>query len=819
MLKTILKLIITVLCISVVSGAHALPPSTSEYVNDPQTTYNNDDTTDTFNLIKIVACMIKNTKPELQAGKGKYVAWIGTNTCEDRSSSTGSDKRFDKAMIESGSNAQGQLVVRMWLESQNDDTNNGVTTWTTQYYFVNVNITAGVNIAPPLGNWTINFCRVPNINSSSCTDYGFAKVTPTDIKVYNKSLWNDGTLVTRQGAITYVLSNGEIQTGKGSIQINEDASQSTYHNQSRDLYTRFAFKDGFYYSRIYGQNNDICYDRIADNGFENVWETWLYTPLDGKRLVHNSGMSIKKSTTDNSNNNRGWASYWGIWFPENNNPAVGSTVYADVSGQTNKPFKYSKTIGSVNKNIIKKGVLADIAEVPLMVSMPVSTAGIYSTSETIRRVRVKWSATSSAFQVQAVDGSSVVGTPTLTFAQLLAGQSYANNWTSNNSRNYNPTIGMNQEGTSNWYELTLADGWGQSIVDSTSNKQPGCVWVNNMNDCNVKLRTTAAARYVLRSQYRVLPGTADAIALANMGNLKCTGNCFNQDGTQNSGQVKVSLAPVYSYNAVTGVMSIVSNGVSTPISKPPSNSTQWSGETEPLLAVTDTANLANAVCQNYDPFTTTTADFYCGWKLKDNSSSFTYYSYQTSPQSWADTDFLLDESVSPARPLIFDEPINTVYTVEQTKSSLNNKVVNIQYQGNGQLNLPGHCYSRSQDKSIDCGNWSGDTFYINDFIVPPWTKSLNDYASDPSLAAKTRQATLTNVTNSTTYLTKWLRKGVIFRTVASNSCTGLTIPAVGEITLPGLPDWSNPALSTSSTYIGTWQSPTGNPVYVDGVKQ
>jgi hypothetical protein len=480
----------------------------------------------------------------------------------------------------------------------------------------------------------------------------------------------------------------------------------------------------------------------------------------------------------------------------------------------------SKTIGSVNKNIIKKGALADIAEVPLIVSMPVSTAGSFSASETVRQVRVKWNATSSAFQVQAVDGSTVVGSPILTFAQLLEGQSYANNWTWNNSRNYNPTIGMSQEGTSNWYELTLADGWGQSIVDSNSNKQPGCVWTNNTNDCNVKLRTTADARYVLRSQYRVLPGTPDAVALAGLGNLKCTGNCFNQNGTQISGQVKVSLAPVYSYNAVTGVMSIVSDGVATPIAKPAAGVIDWSGETEPLLAVTDTTNLANAVCQNYDPTSNATADFYCGWKLKDNNNSFTYYSYQTSPQRWTDTDFLLDESTSPARPLVFDAPINTRYTVEQAKSPLNNKEVNIQYQGNGQLNLPGHCYSRSQAKSVDCGNWGGDMFYINDFIVPPWTKSLNDYASDPTLAAKTRQATLTNVSNSnTTYLTKWLRKGVIFSTVASNACTGFTIPAVGEITLPGLPDWSNPALSTSSTYIGTWQNPTGNPVYVDGVKQ
>lgn len=52
----------------------ALPPTTSGYVKDEQTTYNNDDTTDAFSLVKTVACFMKNTRPELYAGQGKYVA-------------------------------------------------------------------------------------------------------------------------------------------------------------------------------------------------------------------------------------------------------------------------------------------------------------------------------------------------------------------------------------------------------------------------------------------------------------------------------------------------------------------------------------------------------------------------------------------------------------------------------------------------------------------------------------------------------------------------------------------------------------------------
>lgn len=817
MIKTIYKSILICGLGFLSITAQALPPSSSEYVTDPQTVYNNDDTTETFNLIKIVACFIKNTKPELQAGKGKYVAWIGANTCEDSSESSGSEKRFEKALIESGSNSQGQLTVRFWLESQDDNTNNGVTKWTTKYYFVNVNIAAGVNTAPPLGNWTIHFCQVATPSSTDCTALGFGQITPTNIKVFQKEVWNDGTRMTRQGSINYVLSNGEIQTGKGSIQLYEDATNSNQNNQSRELYTRFAFKDGYYLNRPFGQTNNICYDRSAENGYENVWETWLYNPIDGKRINHNSGMSIKKSTTSNSNENRGWASYWGIWFPEDKKPALGSTVYADISGQTNKPYKYMKTAGTVYKNIIKKGPLADITEVPLTVSLPVSTSGVYGANQTKKDVRIKWTATST-FQVMAVNGTTVTGTPTLSFNQLLEGNAIANGWTTGQYPYYNSSLYMNQEGTSNWYEITLGDGNGSSIAASNSGKQAGCVWSNNTVECNVVLRTAATATFLLRSQFRVLPGTTDAIVLANKGNLKCTGNCYKSDGTQDNGPVKVSDAPVYRYNSSTGLMSIINGNASTAISKP--TGTQWSGDTEPLIASTDTTSLNAAICQNWDSSTNQNGNFYCGWKLKEGNSSLTYYSYQINSQSWSDAEYLFDESSQ--TPLFFDQPISTKYTVNQTKSPLNGQEVGIQYQGNGQLNLPGHCYSRSQDKNIECGNWSNDTFYVNDFIVPPWTKSLNDYVADGTAQTKTPQATLTNIEDTNkTYLTKWMRKGVIFRTVANgaNTCSGLTIPAVGEITLPGLPDWSSPALSTSPTYIGPWQSPSGNPLYVDGVLQ
>jgi hypothetical protein len=113
---------------------------------------------------------------------------------------------------------------------------------------------------------------------------------------------------------------------------------------------------------------------------------------------------------------------------------------------------------------------------------------------------------------------------------------------------------------------------------------------------------------------------------------------------------------------------------------------------------------------------------------------------------------------------------------------------------------------------------------VNDFTVPPWKGTLNDYATDGTLTAKTPQATLVKLgdTNNKSYLAKWMSKGVMFSTVANGinnnaQCGDLTVPTQAELVLPGLPDWTNPADPTSSNYIGSWQEPSGTPIIIDGV--
>ena len=318
---------------------------------------------------------------------------------------------------------------------------------------------------------------------------------------------------------------------------------------------------------------------------------------------------------------------------------------------------------------------------------------------------------------------------------------------------------------------------------------------------------------------RVLPGSADATIVQNMGDLVCTGACIDKAGTGNWGSVPIADTTVYNYNATTGVMSIKSKAGSTLASvvgagqKPTANYLQ----TEPFIALSDKTNLNLAKCYG------DTA--YCGWQIKESprNGTFTYYSYSVSPVTrWGDTEFLTDSS---GGGVVFDEPLSLVYSVTQSKSPANGKTLNLQYQGNAQLNMPGHCIVRSTGVTVDCntGSWN-DKFYVNDFSVPPWKGTLNDFQAAGTLdQTKTNQATLVNLANSNkSYLAKWMSKGVMFSTVAGGinnnaQCGDLTVPTQDALVLPGLPDWTNPADPSRSNYIGSWQEPSGTPIIIDGV--
>jgi hypothetical protein len=73
----------------------------------------------------------------------------------------------------------------------------------------------------------------------------------------------------------------------------------------------------------------------------------------------------------------------------------------------------------------------------------------------------------------------------------------------------------------------------------------------------------------------------------------------------------------------------------------------------------------------------------------------------------------------------------------------------------------------------------------------------------------------------TVYLVKALQKEVRLGKVVTSSCTGLTLPTAGSVTLPDNTSWSDPSSSSSSNYVGTKPDFGGTPPapqVIQGVK-
>jgi hypothetical protein len=804
----------------------ALPASSSDYVKDEQTTYNNDDTTDAFSLVKTVACFMKNTRPELYAGQGKYVAWVEKGTCDDQSEQTTTSQgsadmtpRYEKATIESGSDARGHLIVRLWLQATDKNNQN---VYVDKKIFVQVDISQGVNLAPPLGNWIMDYCEEPN-GSATCTGgYGHAEVSPDAIKVYQKGMWDDGqTYRINQGAILYTLVNGEVDQGRGIVNVSDTGPNAP--NGQRNFYSRFAFKPNYYLSRVLngstnGSDKDICYDRRIDNGLQNVWESWLYNNdasvttgagAYGNRVLISSGFSVKTNASDEKT--RGWASYWGVWFPdETTRPADGATLYGGPKNQNNQ-YTYKKVTGVLNKYTVAKTNLSAVNGVPFNVWLPKSAVTTDGSGSGSANARIHWDSTQTKFVVEAVNGDNA-GVNTgklLTVTQLIQANANGGTW-------YQPNIWGWQEGSPVGVQLILGDGNGTI----NANGSPGC----SGGSCVLVPRDPSSQNNppiaVLRSQKRVLPGTSDATAAA-ASPLVCTGACIGTNGsyveTSNPwGSVSTSNPVTYSYNASTGELTVTGGNtqggspVNTgAISAPTSN---WYN-TQALIPSSDTTSLNAIKCSG--------GNQYCGWTA-DEKLTTSYYGFNVGPNRWDNTEYLLSGST----PVQFDAPINLTYTVNQSGSPVNGKTVSTQYQGNGQLNIPGHCIDRyNTSKSVDCnsGDWS-NKFYVNDYIVPPWKGTLNDKTS-PS-ATEVNQATMTNKDDTNkTYLVKWLRKGVLFSSqdvtgnINGSNCNGLSTPNVGDLSMPSLADWKNPADPASTNYIGSWTDPSGAPAVINGVVQ
>jgi hypothetical protein len=781
----LLPIFLSLSCTSVVLAA---PPSSSRYYTDSQLQYNNDQTSRVFSLVQFVACFLNDLKPEFNAGQPEYVAWVRYGKCDDGGTNSSSDTStlpFEKAVVKSEYDAgTGILNVKLWLTTFNE--NNSI--FTPQYFWVNVKITAGPTVAPPLGRWTINFCgqNTPtpgtDPDSSSCLDWGYATVEPDVMRVYTQGT-KPGDANSQVGVMNYQVVGGQVIAGTGQFELSEqwNGSNSSYQVAFSNDYMRLKSVN-----RNTSSSAEICTNRnIGERAplFGN-WDGWLYDVNTGAPIELNGGFNLKLApgpVTDWSKT--GWLSYWGAWFRDvdnSGNPIVinpEQVLYSDSRASQDVPYVYKKTKGALKRVVNERDTFNSLLNTRFKSYQLVSFVEGGSSNNN-SAYSMYWNGTS--FVVEGKYEQNNSGQENLVPFDTVRTLTLAHFEQNNRNDLYGH---INNTNISLRFRL---GGW-----DSSTNR---AVAYNP----NAALSSSNPAYAYKTLTDDVLPGTSEngVTDLANGTVLTCYGHecpTMSASGISPSDPWRqggtLANAKTYVWNNETGNLMNGQYVVESPTHR----------QTGALFTSTPT----ELACTYFNPALNNgnggQEEGICPWNAADRGISYYTWETNTSNVNWPSRTYVVKQS-NGRRPS-FDRPIDVTYT--PTRGDLAGKKQFLTYNGGGQFWLPSDCYDLDSREKISCNGTNSNTFWASQFNIPFTTAGAGRVtnAKDPSIE----------------YLVKFGRRSFVYGTENISACSGLNPPS--NLTLPAASSWQDPHAANGPGYIGPWKEPTASPRYVNGVQQ
>jgi hypothetical protein len=764
------------------TGAFATP-----YTEDPQAQYPKDQTQDTFQMASMVACVIRSFAPEQNVGVGQYLAYWDDNKCNDSGSgvptSTGSGgtsqapAKLGQALVTVTQTSAGALKVDALLKITDEE--NGINV--TKDIQVMATIYGGANIAPPYGNWSMDFCSSTVGSEGSCNDgMGYLRVDSNGISVYNK--WSKGY---RTGKSVFTGPNGT--TGYGAAYSRDD--QWTDGNSN----ALFAFSPGVYKLKDRQNSQEFCFNpSINASGVRySTWENFLYDRNAGTRVTYeNPGFYLSSNL---SGQRIGDVTSWGVNFWNEADAAdkidgavllrandtsqsftlkkapgrlqkVSTSITAGLEGINGIPLNinfwgYDRTYnGGVGRSVGAKELLADLDGI--------------STNSNSLSIAATWNGSSFVFTdyQDCSSGNCLViplsASKTRTLAQLYTfGFNNLNGWVNGVNVSYNVNLSAWNNSTNQQEAIPLAD-----------------------------------LKLIKRTSEVVAP--TDTTVPTNMA---CIGNCPSVDNgaLSDARDPNMKWPPLRTsktnviWDRSLGAPTVSGGGVTKAIdfrvSGNPNNG-HW-------YELYDAADLTAMECSSY------AGPAYCTEKITQQASS-TYYTWQTGNR-WDSYDYLVYRSGSNAGTAVApNPPLNLSYVVadaQGTDRGYVGKTITIQSPQPGNIWLPGYCV----DKNLVQKPCSGDTDWVNAVSIPT---AAND-AGTVTLLNRAGTAT------STKYYAKWLKRGVYFESISASNCSSLGggITQAESLSLPGLADYD-----TGVKTLGLpWPSSSfnGNPRVIDGILQ
>lgn len=767
-------------CVLATSSAIGTP-----FTDDPQAQYPKDQTQDTFQMASMVACVIRSFAPEQNVGVGQYLAYWDDNKCNDSGSGVPSSSgsggtsqapaKLGKALVTVTQTSAGALKVDALLKITDEE--NGIDK--PKDIQVMATIYGGANIAPPYGNWSMDFCSSTVGNQGSCDDgMGYLRVDSSGISVYNK--WSNGY---RSGKSVFTGSNGT--AGYGAAYSRDDQWSNGNSN------ALFAFSPGVYKLKDRQNSQEFCFNPSinADGVRYSTWENFLYDRNSGNRITYeNPGFYLSSNL---SGQRIGDVTSWGVnfWNEADAADKLDGAVLLRAD-DTSQSFTLKKAPGRLQKvsTTISTG-LSGIEGIPLNLNFwgydrnynngagrsvgpkefLADLDGI-STSSNSLSIAGTWNGSSFVFAdyQDCSSGNCVVmplsASKTRTVAQLYAfGFNNLNGWVNGVNVSYNVNLSAWNSATSQQEAIALAD---LKLIKQTS-------------EVVAPTDTTVPTSMVCLGN---CPGVVNG-ALANV-------------PAQNWPTLQSNATSV-TWNRSLGAPTVTNGSVTKTVdfrSSSNPNNGHW-------FQLFDAADLPTMACSSYG------GAAYCTEKITQQANS-TYYTWQTGNR-WDSYDYLVYRSGSNTGTAVTpNPPLNLSYVVADAKGTERGyvgKTITIQSPQPGNIWLPGYCV----DRNLVQKPCSGDTDWVNAVSIPT---GANDAGSVTLL---NRAGTAT----STKYYAKWLKRGVYFENISASNCSDLGggITQAESISLPGIADYDAGVKALGLPWPSS--SFNGNPRVVDGILQ
>lgn len=666
------------------------PAATSDYTSDKTNVWVEDRTTESFNTINDILCMMGQTKYDSMLNKGIYTALVDQNVCsssksdvssagseaQNQSSGAGMPSYMTFNVISSRVDNASPEILKMWIHQPASDHDSEALIYayatiaegsgsTNPYgifamHFAGYNIVNGTVAGTPSFKGTLRAVRAVASDPASKVLLQFVSQDSHDCGMGMEN--SDQQVILDRSAdgsggagVIYQSSTGAC----GSQEIHFDIAFSAADFWRRDLITL--------------GNPTACLDRVHFD--ESSWSYGLYDAA-GTRLTRNSGFPITFAQ-----GGRGFIGYWGLWADNGitiNNGDIVNKVDYNNGASTPTPYTVFKAAGKLKKHTRKAMTVADITGIPL---------GYYEQPVT--------GGPGTNYQVVWGDPSN---TGTTTFYKISSlPQNCSGNCTWADMAPVAVDFQHLQWGTLNFWSQSLS-GSAQVPLNGCTHTAPGGQYPNGYTSCAVPVGGTSVIFY---AEDVVSPGDTVPATLA------CYDNCpdpatittnapyFTSNGAEHDYTMSTNLA---GSNPMLLMLGASSAGTSVTDAAYPY------GLQSGALFDPSVSNLAALACP-WNP------GQMCTWMAWSALTEF--YTWETGPSTW--NQFITVTDATHQNGVKFDAPLEVKYV-------LNGTTYLLQYGGFGQLQgIPGKCVDMDSGLNADCslgGSGNNAIRWVPQFTIP-----------------------------------------------------------------------------------------------------